>query len=65
MGFGHVCRWDRLISSIDPNIHRSYGGDPLGLWGETDPEELLCWWLRIAANRGGDPMDLHAMLSNH
>ena len=21
-------------------VHRVYGGDPLGLWGETDPEEL-------------------------
>ena len=31
-------------------VHR-HGGDPLGLWGETDPEELLDWWLRIAANR--------------
>ena len=35
----------------DPSVHRAYGGDPLGLWGETDPEELLGWWLRIAANR--------------
>jgi len=26
-----------------------YGGDPLGLWGETSPQELLDWWLRIAA----------------
>ena len=24
---------------------------PLGLWGETDPDELLQWWLRIAAER--------------
>ena len=23
----------------------------LGLWGETDPDELLQWWLRIAAER--------------
>ena len=26
-----------------------YGGDPLGVWGETTPEELLDWWLRLAA----------------
>ena len=46
------CQWDRLDQvKFDPRVHRVYGGDPLGLWGETDPEELLCWWLRIAANR--------------
>ena len=26
-----------------------YGGDPLGVWGETTPQELLEWWLRLAA----------------
>ena len=52
MGFGHALPMGQVGSAqVDPNIHRSYGGDPLGLWGETDPEELLCWWLRIAANR--------------
>ena len=46
------CRWDRLDQvKLIPSVHRAYGGDPLGLWGETDPEELLNWWLRIAANR--------------
>ena len=28
-----------------------YGGDPLGLWGETDPQELLQVWLRLAADK--------------
>ena len=39
------------LGQVDPRVHRAYGEDPLGLWGETDPEELLDWWLRIAANR--------------
>ena len=39
------------LGQVDPSIHRAYGDDPLGLWGETHPEELLDWWLRIAANR--------------
>ena len=46
------CRWDRLgLAGVDPDALKAYGGDPLGLWGETDPEELLQWWLRIAAER--------------
>ena len=32
-------------------VCRAYGDDPLGLWGETDPDELLACWLRIAENR--------------
>ena len=32
-------------------MFKAYGGDPLGLWGETEPDELLQWWLRIAAHR--------------
>ena len=52
MGFGHALPMGQTgSSSVDPCVHRAYGGDPLGLWGETDPEELLSWWLRIAANR--------------
>ena len=52
MGFGHALPMGQAGSGqVDPCVHRAYGGDPLGLWGETDPEELLCWWLRIAANR--------------
>ena len=52
MGFGHALPMGQDGSGeVDPRVYRVYGGDPLGLWGETDPEELLCWWLRIAANR--------------
>ena len=52
MGFGHALPMGQDGSGqVHPRVHRVYGGDPLGLWGETDPEELLCWWLRIAANR--------------
>ena len=52
MGFGHALPMGQTGSGqVHPSVHRAYGGDPLGLWGETDPEELLCWWLRIAANR--------------
>ena len=39
------------LGQVDPSVHRAYGDDPLGLWGETDPEELLGLWLQIAANR--------------
>ena len=52
MGFGHALPMGQSGSGeVDARVHRVYGGDPLGLWGETDPEEILSWWLRIAANR--------------
>tara|TARA_B100000674_G_C37977132_1_gene979985 strand:+ start:1115 stop:2323 length:1209 start_codon:yes stop_codon:yes gene_type:complete len=52
MGFGHALPIGKAGSGqVDPRVHRVYGGDPLGLWGETDPEELLAWWLKIAVNR--------------
>ena len=52
MGFGHALPMGQAgLGQVDPRAYRAYGGDPLGLWGETDPEELLYWWLRIAANR--------------
>ena len=52
MGFGHALPMGQSGSvEVDARVHRVYGGDPLGLWGETDPEEILSWWLRIAANR--------------
>ena len=52
MGFGHALPMGQAGSGqVEPHVHPSYGGDPLGLWGETDPEELHHWWLRIAANR--------------
>ena len=52
MGFGHALPMGQAGQGhVDPSVHRAYGDDPLGLWGETNPEELLDWWLRIAANR--------------
>ena len=52
MGFGHAlpvgCGG---LGRVSPEALKLYGEDPLGLWGETDPEELLQWWLRIAAER--------------
>ena len=52
MGFGHALPMGQAgLGQVDPAVQRAYGDDPLGLWGETDPEELLEWWLRIAANR--------------
>ena len=37
------------LGQVAPALVGPYGGDPLGLWGETRPEELLEWWLRLAA----------------
>ena len=52
MGFGHALPMGQAgLGQVDPAVQRAYGDDPLGLWGETDPGELLEWWLRIAANR--------------
>jgi len=52
MGFGHALPMGQAgLGQVDPVVQRAYGDDPLGLWGETDPEQLLEWWLRIAANR--------------
>ena len=52
MGFGHALPIGQAgLGQVDSHAHRVYGNDPLGLWGETDPGELLDWWLRIAANR--------------
>ena len=39
------------LGRVPASITNGYGGDPLGLWGETDPDELLEGWLRIAAER--------------
>ena len=36
------------LGQVAPSLVGPYGGDPLGLWGETRPEELLEWWLRLA-----------------
>ena len=52
MGFGHALPVGQVgLGQVDPSFYRAYGGDPLGLWGETDPEELLNCWLKIVANR--------------
>ena len=52
MGFGHALSvGHRGVGKVAPDVLKAYGGDPLGLWGETDPDELLHWWLRIAAER--------------
>ena len=52
MGFGHALPMGQAgLGRVNPVVLNAYGGDPLGLWGETDPEELLYWWLQIAANR--------------
>ena len=37
MGFGHALPMGQAGSGqVDPRVHRAYGGDPLGLWGETE-----------------------------
>ena len=36
-----IADWKGWIRSSRSRVHRVYGGDPLGLWGETDPEEPL------------------------
>ena len=52
MGFGHALPVGQAgLGRVAPDGLKAYGGDPLGLWGETDPDELLHWWLRIAADR--------------
>jgi glycosyltransferase involved in cell wall biosynthesis len=39
------------LGHVPATITQGYGGDPEGVWGETDPQELLEGWLRIAAER--------------
>ena len=52
MGFGHALPMGQAgLGQVDPSVLRAYGDDQLGLWGETDPEELLDFWLQIAENR--------------
>ena len=52
MGFGHALPMGQSgLGRVASDALEAYGGDPLGLWGETDPDELLQWWLRIAAER--------------
>lgn len=52
MDFGHVVPMGQSgVGKVASEDYQSYGDDALGLWGETDPEELLQWWLKIAADR--------------
>ena len=52
MGLGHALPMSQsTLSQVDPQVQRAYGDGSLDLWGETDPDELFAWWLRIAANR--------------
>ena len=52
MEFGHALPMGQAgLGRVTSEVLKAYGGDPLGLWGETDPDELLQWWLRIAADR--------------
>ena len=52
MGLGHALPMGQAgLGRVASDVLNAYGGDPLGLWGETDPDELLQWWLRIAADR--------------
>lgn len=39
------------LGQVDDQICKPYGGDPLGLWGETDPHELAAIWRNIAGER--------------
>ena len=39
------------LGAVNKDICRPYGGDPLGLWGETDPLEVAASWRAIAADR--------------
>ena len=50
--FGHALPVGQSgLGRVAPDVLKAYGGDPLGFWGETDPDELLHWWLQIAAER--------------
>ncbi len=52
MGFGHALPMGQAgVGRVAPAALKAYGGDPLGLWGETDPDELLQCWLKIASER--------------
>jgi glycosyltransferase involved in cell wall biosynthesis len=39
------------LGQVSGLITRPYGGDPLGLWGETEPAEIADLWRRIAADK--------------
>lgn len=39
------------IGCVNPDLITGYGRDLRGFWGETDPEELLQCWLKIASDK--------------
>ena len=39
------------LGQVSEVITRPYGGDPLGLWGETDPAEIAALWRQLAADK--------------
>lgn len=48
MEIGHaIAVGSQGLGQVPQAITVGYGGDPAGLWGETDPEELVDTWLRI------------------
>ena len=56
MCFGLVCVvWCGVgaagIGCVNPDLITAYGRDHRGFWGETDPDELLQWWLKIASDK--------------
>jgi len=38
------------LGQVPAEITGGYGGDPVGLWGETDPDDLVDQWMRIKAD---------------
>ena len=48
MGMAHaISVGNGGVGKVPQEITTAYGGDAGGLWGETDPEELVEWWLRL------------------
>lgn len=39
------------LGRVSEAITRPYGGDPLGLWGESDPAEIAAHWRAMAADK--------------
>ena len=52
LGMGHCLEvGSHTNAAVDPALVAPYGGDPMGVWGETDPEELVDWWRRLAMEK--------------
>ncbi|KZR79890.1 D-inositol-3-phosphate glycosyltransferase [Prochlorococcus marinus str. MIT 1342] len=53
MGMGHCLSvGDSGVGCVNPDVVAPYGRDNGGFWGETDPEELLQCWLKVASEKG-------------